>query len=227
MSSQKEENPNSPNFQIWVMNNLRKICLFLGAAFIAASLVILFLIFGPLIKSESDYYFSNKGKDVDVSDKSDGGIIAEGKEFITPVDKNFGLVIPKISANAKVVANVDSNDSKIYQKALAQGVAHASVSALPNEPGNVFIFSHSGQDLLEANRYNAVFYLLGKLEIGDEVFLFYQGEKIFYRVKEKKIVSASDIQYMAKESQNSTLTLMTCWPVGTTWKRLIIIAEKV
>jgi LPXTG-site transpeptidase (sortase) family protein len=197
-----------------------------GTALVAVSLVILFLIFGPLLKSELNYDFSGKGKNVEVAGNLNNGIIESGKSVIVPVDKEFGIVIPKISANAKVIANVDPSDSKIYQKALTEGVAQASGSALPNEEGNVFIFSHSGQDILQANRYNAVFYLLGKLEPGDDVYIFYQGAEILYQVKEIKIVAASEVRYMDRENSHSSLTLMTCWPAGTTWKRLIVIAEK-
>ncbi len=194
-------------------NNRRLILILAGTALVAVSLAISFFIFYPLIKIEIQYSAGERRK-------------ASEEKIIRPVDENFGLVIPKISANAKVIANVDATDSKIYQRELAKGVAHAFGSALPDENGNIFIFSHSGQNLVEANRYNAVFYLLGKLVAQDDIFLFYQGRKISYKVKEKKIVSASDVQYMAKDSAGNTLTLMTCWPAGTTLKRLIVIAEK-
>lgn len=207
-------------------NNPRLILIFAGAALVAASLVILALIYFPLAKSQLNYYFSPKGEGVSVESKKNK-LADKSKKVINPVDENFGLVIPKISANAKVIANVDATESKIYQRELTKGVAHAKSSALPNEKGNVFIFSHSGQDLLEANRYNAVFYLLGKLEAGDDIFLFYQGQKISYKVQEKRIVSAGDVKYMAKNSVGDTLTLMTCWPAGTTLKRLLVIAEKI
>jgi LPXTG-site transpeptidase (sortase) family protein len=226
MLSPNEENPNSQLCRIWINKSRSLLLVVSGAAFIAVSLIILVLIFGSLLRSEIGYLFSEKGSGMTVSENRSDGIMTESKKVIAPIDQEFGIVIPKISANSKVIANIDPTDSAIYQKALTKGVAHADGSALPNEEGNIFIFSHSGQDLIEANRYNAVFYLLGKLEAGDGIFIFYQGEKISYRVKEKKVVSASDIQYMAKESQNSTLTLMTCWPAGTTWKRLIVIAEK-
>jgi LPXTG-site transpeptidase (sortase) family protein len=206
-------------------NNRLRILWFSSAALIAASVLILSLIYLPLMESEGRYYFSDKGKGA-VVENNNNDDDPGNKKVIRPVDDQFGIVIPKISANAKVIADVDPNDSKVYQKALTEGVAQASGSALPDEPGNVFLFSHSGQDFLEANRYNAVFYLLGKMEVGDEIFIFYQTQKMSYKVREKKVVAATDVQYMAKESQKNTLTLMTCWPAGTTWKRLIVIAEK-
>ncbi|MBP9728458.1 MAG: sortase, partial [Candidatus Moranbacteria bacterium] len=146
---------------------------------------------------------------------------------IVPVDENFGIVIPKIRANARVIAGVDWQDSRVYQQALVNGVAQAKGTANPGEPGNVFLFSHSGVDFFEANRYNALFYLIDKLVSGDEIIILYQGEKFTYQVTEKKIVSAESVEYLRGDGSKQTLTLMTCWPAGTTLKRLIVTALQV
>ena len=146
---------------------------------------------------------------------------------LQPVDTDFGIVIPKIGANAKVIAKVDPYNSLVYQRALTQGVAHAKTSSLPGQPGNVFIFSHSSVNFYEASRYNSIFYLLNKLEPGDEIRLYYQGQPIIYRVSETKIVSSSAVNYLQAGTGESSLTLMTCWPAGTTYKRLLVIARPV
>lgn len=152
------------------------------------------------------------------------------KEEIKPVNSDFSIVIPKIRVNANVVKNVDPFDSRIYQKALTQGVAHAKGSGLPGFPGNVFIFAHSAINWYQASQYNSIFYLTNKLEPGDEIFVYYKGSKYRYSVTEKKIVKASEINYLSDSinttSQNSnSLTLMTCWPPGSDLNRLIILAN--
>ena len=146
---------------------------------------------------------------------------------LIPLDSDFGIVIPKIGANAKVVANVNPFSSKEYQRALAQGVAHARGSSLPDELGNVFIFSHSSANFYEAGRYNSIFYLLNKLEAGDEIKLYYQNQPLVYRVAEIKIVPAGAVNYLKSGGGEQTLTLMTCWPAGTSLKRLLVIAKPV
>lgn len=152
------------------------------------------------------------------------------KEEIKPVNSDFSIVIPKIRVNANVVKNVDPFDSRIYQKALTQGVAHAKGSGLPGFPGNVFIFAHSAINWYQASQYNSIFYLTNKLEPGDEIFVYYKGSKYHYSVTEKKIVKASEINYLS-DSLNTTslntnsLTLMTCWPPGSDLNRLIILAN--
>ena len=137
------------------------------------------------------------------------------------------IIIPKLGANAKVIADVDPFDSRVYQRALTKGVAHAKGSAYPGEIGNVFLFSHSSVNFYEAQRYNSIFYLLNKLEPGDEIRVYYQGQPIIYRVSETKIVSSSAVNYLQAGTGESSLTLMTCWPAGTTYKRLLVIARPV
>ena len=153
--------------------------------------------------------------------------ISQGRSEPVPIDTQFGIVIPKIGAKAKVIAKVDPYNSLVYQRALTQGVAHAKTSSLPGQPGNVFIFSHSSVNFYEASRYNSIFYLLNKLEPGDEIRVYYQGQPVTYRVSETKIVSSSAVNYLQAGTGESSLTLMTCWPAGTTYKRLLVIAKLV
>ena len=129
--------------------------------------------------------------------------------------------------NAKVIKNVDPDNPEIYQKVLTKGVAHAKGSGLPGYPGNTFIFAHSATEWLQANRYNAIFYLTNKLEPGDEIDIYYEGSKYRYTVTDKKIISSTDIDYLSSNLNTNQLTLMTCWPPGTTLKRLVILAKSI
>lgn len=192
----------------------KKILFFFGFIFLFFGLSIFFLTFFPVVKEEIKYEITFKK------------LSKIKKEEIKPISEDFGLVIPKIQANAKVIANIDPFNENIYQKALTQGVAHAKGSALPDVIGNTFIFAHSSADWYLANRYNSVFYLLNKLEKGDDIFLYYQKQKYYYQVSEKKIIDSSEISYIkGQDNKNKTLTLMTCWPPGTNFKRLIVIAK--
>ena len=210
--------------------NLNNLILALGIFLVAAAALILGRIFFPVIKEEVKYSFSPQAKNLTVASREEAERKKDEKSdtgIIVPADEQFGIVIPKISANAKVIPEVDSQNPDIYQRALTKGVAHAKGSALPDEDGNIFIFAHSGADLLEANRYNAVFYLLSKLEVGDEVYLFYKGKKYRFQVEEKKNAGVGEVSYLEKNTPENQLTLMTCWPPGTTLKRLIVIAKPI
>lgn len=180
----------------------------IGVGLILLSLLIPARTFAPVIRSEIEYQ-TNKNKTPN----------------LTPVNTDFSIVIPKINANTKVVKNVDPYNSSVYQYALTKGVAHALGSATPDISGNTFIFAHSAGNWYQANQYNAVFYLLNKLIIDDQIFIYYQNQKYTYLVKELKFVAPTDVELMNSNLSHQQLTLMTCWPPGTTIKRLIIIAE--
>ena len=145
---------------------------------------------------------------------------------IVPVATDFAVVIPKINANAQVIPNVDAGNYDDYMAALKVGVAHASGSVFPGTPGNVYLFAHSTDYFWNVGRYNAVFYLLKELQKGDEVDIFYAGRRHVYTVDETKIVSPDDVSYLNDSLQGEErLTLQTCWPPGTTIKRLVVIAK--
>lgn len=148
------------------------------------------------------------------------------EQTIVPPDSQFSIVIPKIGAAAKIYPNVDPTNESKFLPVLLKGVAHAAGSVFPGLSGNVYLFAHSSDNFWDAGRYNAVFYLLKDLNVGDEIVIFYQGNRYNYFVTGSKIVDPSDVSLIthAKEG-NEQLILQTCWPPGTAWKRLMVFAR--
>lgn len=184
----------------------------LGVGIFLTGIVILFGTLYPVLKEEVRYEFRQI-------------LPPPESEQITPANTDFSIVIPKIQATAAIVKDVDPYNSGIYQQALTQGVAHAKGTALPGEGANIFLFSHSSVNFLEASRYNSIFYLLHNLDNDDEIILYYENEPISYTITSKRIVSADAVEYLENSGDKEQLTLMTCWPPGTTLKRLLIQAE--
>jgi len=184
----------------------------IGGLLIAAGLFIVLRTYLPILTDEVNY------QKLSHSNSSETGAM-------TPLDTDFGILIPKLNANAHVIKNVDPYNSEIYQSALARGVAHAKGTSLPGQDGNVFLFSHSSSDFLHASRYNSIFYLLNKLDIGDEIKLYYEQKQYVYKVNNKVVVNPDSISYLQNKTKEPTLTLMTCWPPGTSIKRLVIEAR--
>ncbi|KKS97677.1 MAG: sortase family protein, sortase A [Candidatus Gottesmanbacteria bacterium GW2011_GWA2_43_14] len=145
-------------------------------------------------------------------------------EFLEPVSSRFGIIIPKIGANAPIAPNVDAGNPEAYLEALKTGVAHAAGTVFPGVPGNIFLFAHSTDDFWNVGRYNAIFYLLKELERGDEVDVFLNGKRHIYRVTDKIIVNPDEVEYLTRQTNFEQLTLQTCWPPGTTFKRLLVLA---
>lgn len=151
----------------------------------------------------------------------------EFEKIPLPVDTDFGIVIPKLGLNIKVVPNVSLNNPKEYLSALKQGVAHAAGTAFPDKDGVALIFGHSALAPVDIIRFNAVFYQIKDLEVGDEINLFYSGRRYLYKVTEKKVVAPIDTEFLSKPPAGRTLVLQTCWPPGTTKERLLVFARPI
>lgn len=148
-------------------------------------------------------------------------------EILTPEDPEFSIVVPKIGANARILPNIDASREDIYLPALEEGVAHTLGTVFPGEKGHIFLFAHSTDYFWNIGSYNAVFYLLYKLEKGDRVNLFYKGQRYVYQIVGKTVVDPEDVQYLTRKSTKEFLTLQTCWPPGTTLRRLLVFATRV
>jgi sortase A len=144
---------------------------------------------------------------------------------ITPVNTDFAIIIPKLDVNAVIAQDVNAANYDEYNAALKKGAAHALGTVYPGQDGNSYIFAHSTLNFWEIGRYNAVFTLLRKLELGDLIVTFYQGQRYDYTVTEKHILDANDIRYITPKADGRQLTLQTCDPPGTALRRLIIIAK--
>ncbi len=182
----------------------------IGIGLLLFSGFILYRLFNDSVKQELGY----------ISRKSSDTV-----KVLTPPNTDFSLTIDKIGASAAIIADVNPYNSREYQLALRDGVAHAGGTKVPGQGGNIFLFAHSSADLLTAERYNSVFYLMHHLESGDIIKVWYQGKQYDYSVLDKHLVVPTDTKYLTGNNSTETLTLMTCWPPGTTYKRLIVIAK--
>lgn len=141
------------------------------------------------------------------------------------IDSTFSIAIPKISVVAPVIAKVDGADKDSYFKALENGVAQMKSTALPGGGSNIVIFGHSSFYKDKPGNYKETFKELDKLEIGDSVSIHYQGKDYEYLVASKKIIDSADVE-VVKSTPAEQLTLLTCWPPGSTDKRYMIIASR-
>lgn len=216
---------------------------FFGYALFLSGLITFTIIFGPIIQAEFNYRIdkfvgvkrtvsqavqtpSPNPNDPKTQDSQDGfGDIQVEQLTIVPTSTKFGIVIPKINANADVVANVNAGSEKEYSQALYKGVAHAAGTNFPGEVGNTYLFSHSTDAPWNVVRFNAVFYLLRELEPGDSVVLFYNDRRYDYIVFDKQVVGANDVSFLTNIYNQPVLTLQTCDPPGTLFRRLVVRAK--
>jgi len=134
------------------------------------------------------------------------------------------ITIPKIKAQAPLKFNVDPWNQSEYDEVLKTGVAHAKGTYLPGESGRSFLFAHSSGNPIEQTNYNTVFVRLGELNNGDEILVKREDTIYKYKVTGKKVVWPSEIEYLEK-NDTPGIIVQTCWPIGTSYKRLLIFAS--
>lgn len=209
----------------------------LGRGLVVGGVGVFLLFYWPVILEEAKYAFGQtilgKGivrientQPVFVSESIPGKTQTEKPNWKVP-DMGYSIYIPKILAKSKVVSDVDPIDKKSYGAALKVGVAEAKGLAHPGVVGTTYLFAHSVGSSLDFIRYNAIFYLLHKLSIGDGVEIVYRGELHKYEIYDKQIIDGDDMTYLVPQEKEERVVLQTCYPPGTAWKRLIILAKPV
>ncbi|MEX2012834.1 MAG: sortase, partial [Candidatus Levyibacteriota bacterium] len=177
--------------------------------------------FGELLKQDGEE------PTINTSGPEFASVLAGAKEqILIPKDTDFNILIPKLGANEKIFPNIDASSESEFLPVLTQGVAHARGSVFPGGNGNIYLFAHSTDNFWDVGRYNAVFYLIKNLTAGDEIVVFYQGTRHNYVVRESRVVDAEDVSFIVSgQTDKEVLILQTCWPPGTSWKRLLVFAE--
>ncbi|NTV55060.1 MAG: sortase [Candidatus Moranbacteria bacterium] len=145
------------------------------------------------------------------------------KPSVTVLVERIGVAAPMIWAG--------SEDQKSMLRDLENGVIRYPGSGVPGQSGNVIIAGHSSNYAWAKGDYNSVFRRLGELGPGDSIVLRMRqaNGKTFdypYRLTEKR-VTVPDDPWIFEDSGGDEVTLSTCWPLGTAFKRLIVRGELV
>jgi len=160
---------------------------------------------------------------------SDTGISAIDPTVSTAVSDENKLMIPKLNVDVPVHFGI-SNDTKTINNAMMHGVAHFMVpgaSAFPGQIGNTVITGHSAGDIYSSNQYKFIFSGLERLVVGDLIYIDYNRVRYTYKMVGSKTVEPTDVNSLVYDGDKAMLTLITCWPLGTSRYRLLIQAEQV
>ncbi len=152
---------------------------------------------------------------------------------IAPTDDR--LIIPKIGKNVPLIHTTSENLQgenwpeleKQIQKDLRKGVVHYPGTAHPGQIGNVFMTGHSSYYPWDPGKFKDVFALLEQLEVGDRFYVYYHQKKYSYQIFEKFEVQPSRVDVLSQPKDQRIATLMSCIPVGTTLRRLILRARQI
>ncbi len=139
------------------------------------------------------------------------------KRVVTPVN-SYTLSIPKLKIKDALV-RIGADD-------LSESLIHYGGTGLPGEFGIAVVFGHSTlPQFFSPTNYKSIFSLLPTLEKGDRVFVTYDGVEYVYEIFEMVVVEPTDVSILEQRFDDSYLTLVTCVPPGTYWKRLNVKAR--
>ena len=191
----------------------------------------------PQVESENLTVTEDTSQSVEIFEPIEEVSVASWDEQTDILDEPLNswgnrIVIPKIDKDIPLIdiqdreASSSSEWNDIMLKELENGVVKYPGSAYPGEVGNSFIFGHSSNFSWAEGAYNDVFAQLGELHEKDEIIIYFEQEKYVYRVINTQVVRPGYVDKSDNEWKK-LLTLMTCWPVGTTLNRLLITWELV
>lgn len=172
----------------------------------------------PQVLAESDV---NSSGVVDYTRISSWFNFAKPQPYLSPSSiTDYTLTIPKLRIkNALVTIGGDDLDKSLI---------HYGGTANPGEPGSPVIFGHSVlPQFYNPNSYRSVFSLIPSLKPGDEILINFDGISYKYVVYDYYEVSPDEIDILEQRYNQKDLTLVTCTPPGTYWRRGIIKAKLV
>ena len=139
------------------------------------------------------------------------------------------MIIPKINVDAPVVYGAAS-DTKSQSEAMKRGIAHFSspgASAVPGQVGNAVFAAHSSNDAFAAGDYKFVFAQNEKLVKGDIIYMNYNSKRYTYKITSTEVVMPNEVSKVQLNTNKPMLTLVSCVPLGTAEKRLLVFAEQI
>ena len=139
------------------------------------------------------------------------------------------MIIPKINVDAPVIYGIGP-DHNSQMTAMESGIAHFSIpgaNAVPGQIGNAVFAAHSSNDIFAAGDYGVVFAQNEKLTTGDIIYMNYESKRYTYSVTHMEVVLPTEVSKVQIQTDKPMLTLISCVPIGTAQKRLLIFAEQV
>jgi len=142
------------------------------------------------------------------------------------------LIISKIDLDVPIVNSKYKDQSDFTQgnfdTELENWVVKYPTTPEPWKIWNTLIFGHTSQERWKKNPYWTVFSKIPNLNIWDEITLIWWWNLYKYKIVEKIIVSPKNVDAQYKKYQNwDFITLMGCYPIWRTDKRMMITAERI
>ncbi|HVZ67271.1 MAG TPA: sortase [Patescibacteria group bacterium] len=227
--------------------NFKKYRKIFGVVLIFLGILISIYFFFPVLAYQMFVANAYEGDSIEVpipkymvADKETGGIgslIAQGINSLTtnyydarnwypqlpagqeaPKDvAKYTLSIPKLKINNAEVSTKDYD--------LANHLVQYFGTAIPGQKGTSIIFGHSTIPAwFDPKNYKTIFATLHTIKVGDEIDVTVDGQNYKYKIFSIVITTPNDTNILSQSYDNSYITIVTCTPPGTIWKRLVVRA---
>ncbi|MDD3607950.1 MAG: sortase, partial [Candidatus Moranbacteria bacterium] len=138
------------------------------------------------------------------------------------------LSIPSINVTAPIIFS-QSDDQDQINNELENGVIHYPGTPFFGMRGSVYLTGHSSYYAWSRSPYKEILKNLGNLQTGEKIIIsakLSNGKQIefVYTAKSSEVVMPDNPE-LFRQYEGRELTLVTCWPVGTDWKRMMVKAE--
>lgn len=130
--------------------------------------------------------------------------------------KDNRIIIPKIGVHMLVVEGANAT-------ALDRGAWRLPQTSTDPQVSNMAISAHRYRFKPPSSE---TFYLLDQLKVGDTFLLEWNGKEYTYRVQETKVVLPTAVEVL-NPTLSPIVTLITCTPLFSTAKRLIVVGALV
>ena len=144
------------------------------------------------------------------------------------------LTISKINLDVPLVDSKYKNENDFTQwnfdEELENGVVKYPTTPQPWFEWNTLFFGHTSQEWREKNPYWTVFSRIPELDQWDEIKIIRKWKLYEYKIVEKIIVVPSKVDTQFQKYQSlweDYITLMGCYPLWRTDKRMMITAKRV
>jgi sortase A len=221
------------------MTKTKKITITLFLILLALSLTLFFIIYpnyNNILLTVNSFNIYNLSKETSVrvlteisppKDRYDQQVLG-----YTSIEES--LADTEINLEEKILEDLDTTlsietlniEGKIVQGesslAMNDGFWHFPTSVFPGDRGNVVIIGHR---FLHLPPRKDTLFNLEDIKIGDRIVISQEDKNdLTYVVVETKEVQPNDVSVI-QESQDHRLTLITCTPLWTSEKRLVVIAK--
>lgn len=130
----------------------------------------------------------------------------------------YTISIPKLKIYDAQVSTKDYD--------LTKHLIQYAGTSIPGQNGTAVIFGHSTlPQWFDPKNYKTIFATLHTIKEGDLITASVNGVNYTYKIFAVDVTSSKDTNMFSQSFDRSYLTIITCTPPGTVWKRLVVRAS--